>query len=95
MVRERLGQIKRNWDYGRHVNAVDMEWLIEQAERLHGTEHKYGYKDMHRICNSDYADLKDKNKRLRERLKLIKQRSSCIMAVSHATKALEGDHERD
>ncbi len=54
MSKERLEEIK-NTDisyllYGTRLKE-QWDWLIEQAERLHGYNHKLGYIEMYADCN--------------------------------------------
>ena len=80
----------------------DLQWLIEQAERvqelekeLYGNDIQMGYKRMYGVCNRDYAKLFQENKRYREALKLIMRRTDyelypdLIQINTIAWKALE------
>ena len=63
------------------------DWLIEQAERLHGTKHKLGYIDMYVDCNRTVGNdsmkihkLEQQNKRHREILKVLRGKAGdCLL----------------
>ncbi len=61
-------------------------WFYEQAERLHGTNHKMGYIDMYADCNRmvssnsmEIHKLEQQNKRYREAIKKAKNAMSLVV----------------
>ncbi|API92691.1 MULTISPECIES: hypothetical protein [unclassified Virgibacillus] len=64
--KERLESIKEDVEIGIKVWGIsidDIKWLVEQAEELHGTKGRYGYKGMWALCNRDYGRLNAENER--------------------------------
>lgn len=67
--KEMLEKIKKNantyklHDFITELPYEDYLWLLEQAEELHGTKGRYGYKGMWALCNKDYARLNAENER--------------------------------
>ncbi len=59
---------KRTEALGYLINRVE-----ELEEELNGAEHRYGYKQMYKICNRDYATLNSEKNRYKQALKNIEE----------------------
>ena|SRR5699024_404414 len=64
-----LNHIKGYGVYDGNDDIEIFEWLIEQAERVHGKNHLMGLAGMYEDCNRMVADLTSQNKRYCEALK--------------------------
>lgn len=94
MSKERLQDIKKKYNYERlgefldvkPVNAYELKWLIQQAERVQELEElEQEYVDL----NRDFTKLALENKRYREALQHIRDNSNDKVAVFIADRALE------
>lgn len=85
--KERLKEIEDRYEHqketaeyaGITMNLKDYEFLIQQAEELHGEEGRHGYKGMWALCNRDYGRLNAENKRYREAMVTAIDEAECIM----------------
>lgn len=81
---------KEDYEYAKsRTDALD--WLINRVEELekelNGAEHRYGYKQMYKICNRDYATLNSEKNRYKQALEEIKKE-----AINHKQKGFAIQH---
>lgn len=87
-------------DYGRYEDILEslyreghLKYLVQQAEQLHSTRHRKGYKSMYGECNVDYANLNSKNKDLEQRIKDLEEKLSTVLG-SYEIAFSQNEHHR-
>lgn len=72
------------------LEYAEAEWLIEQAEILHGSAGKHGYKEMYGKCNMDYATLHSEMKTLRNAISWGVSCAECSNQLADEWKLIDG-----
>ncbi|UYL93746.1 hypothetical protein NIIg32_gp62 [Parageobacillus phage vB_PtoS_NIIg3.2] len=88
--KERLEFIVGNWEYGRCVRPEDVEWLIEQVEKIEHLNLKYNA-SLDAIVGfvQELQQAQAKIERCKEIFKDIREASSDIYALRKAEQALQ------